>query len=77
MRTADGATTFAFKRELVRVLSVAGNVATLEGPIGRSFGTGEMRFLESQVTAQHDKKVCQRISLQNLVLDGTSAVDGS
>lgn len=77
VRTPDGATTFAFKRELVRVLSVAGNVATLEGPIGRSFGTGEMRFLESQVTAQHDKKVCQRISLQNLVLDGTSAVDAS
>ncbi|MBL8060846.1 MAG: hypothetical protein JNK63_09055 [Chthonomonas sp.] len=78
VRTADGVSTNYFKRELVRVTNVSGNVATLDGPVGRPFDNAELRLVEADNLPQTvSPQVCQRITLRNLVLDGASTIDGT
>ena len=77
VRASDGSATFDYKRELVHIDSVAGNTATLSGPIGRTFSNAELALLEADTAPMGQRILCQRVTLRNLVLDGTSNVDGS
>lgn len=77
VRHQDGATTYWFKRELIRVIAVSGNQVMIDRPLGRDFTDAKLAMLDNPTLLSYYHQIVQNVTVKNLVLDGTSATNGS
>lgn len=72
---AAGNPTFWTRRELIRIISVSGNTATLSEPVGRDFPAPELRLLEPDTALPRDRMISQNITLRNFSINGQSTIN--
>lgn len=72
---AAGNPTFWTRRELIRVVSVSGNTATLSEPVGRDFPAPELRLLEPDTALPRDRMISRNITLRNFSINGQSTIN--
>lgn len=72
---SNGVQTYWFKRELIRVTGINGNVLTIDQPLGRDFGNPELRLVSPDGAIPSNRFVAENITLRDFSIAGRSTVN--